>query len=255
MFALLLLAHLLGDFVFQSNRMIADKAAGWRGHARHVCYHALILVLCCIPLWRPRLCALLLLLTLGLNCGVHFLQDRAKQRLSVGVRSAPARVGLFLADQFLHAAVLAILSLTVLSQQALNTPTLYLANLLAGSPQTAHEVNHVLANSATILSAMIAAAWGGWALLLQILPAGSTTAPWAHGKQAVLAACERVMLALLIAFAAVYVAGIVLLADLLIRLLLLPRSENGRSRAGLTVAHVLVALACGVGLKAAMQAG
>lgn len=105
LFLALLLAHLLGDFVFQTDAMVSGKGRGEPGaFLRHGAVHlatALVLILLFVPqaggAWK--LYPMLLLLT-----GLHLLVDLLKERTLASWLTNKPRSG-FLADQLLHLAL------------------------------------------------------------------------------------------------------------------------------------------------------
>lgn len=100
-FVVLLLAHLVGDFPLQTDRIFKLKLAGKRGIALHVMIHVTVLAL----LLRQPLRQWLLLLALG---GVHFLIDWTKLRWQRP--QGPEAPG-FLLDQVAHMASILLLAL------------------------------------------------------------------------------------------------------------------------------------------------
>lgn len=104
-FVALLLAHLLGDFVFQSRSVVEGKERfRARAYLLHGVYHYLLAVLLLQPYVtsRPFGGWTLQVLLLGLGA-VHAAIDFGKLRL----RERGASVGAFLADQAAHVATLA----------------------------------------------------------------------------------------------------------------------------------------------------
>jgi len=149
LFLALLVAHLLGDFVFQTDDMVSGKKEGETGsYLRHGVVHltaALATVLVFVPQGRSawRLYPLLLLLV-----ALHLLVDRLKERtLATWLEDRP-RQG-FLLDQSLHLAIVfAIVTwfggtipawtqelyslLLAHREKVLTVCTVYLATLFAG---------------------------------------------------------------------------------------------------------------------------
>ncbi len=102
----LLLAHLLGDFVFQSNDLIVRKYKSWRGTFEHVCIITFFAVLFLFPYWGQSLTWKVL----GLIFISHFVQDFLKIHLDRHYNSKKKSTGPFFADQILHIGLIAWLS-------------------------------------------------------------------------------------------------------------------------------------------------
>lgn len=97
-FATLSLAHLLGDFPLQTNRIFKMKMEGHKGLFIHVAIHLVTLALLIRHPWK----AWPLLLTLGV---AHYITDWAKLHIPAR-QQAPG----FLVDQLIHFITLAILT-------------------------------------------------------------------------------------------------------------------------------------------------
>ncbi len=97
-FTTLLLAHLLGDFPLQTNRIFRMKLQGPKGLALHTAIHVLVTALLIQNFWQvwPAL------LILGI---LHFLTDWAKLRYA----STPLTPG-FVLDQAVHLITLIIIA-------------------------------------------------------------------------------------------------------------------------------------------------
>jgi hypothetical protein len=136
-FAALLFAHVLADFVFQSNWMVANKArpSGFAAHAAVV----LATLLISLGQWHPALAGL---------AALHMLIDLIKTRL-------PQRLAAFLADQALHLVSLAALAL-------------WQPQLWAASPYAGHGA--LPAAMVLIAGALIATRGGGFAIGLLMAP-------------------------------------------------------------------------------------
>lgn len=102
-FFTLLLAHLLGDFPLQTNRIFRMKVQGPKGLALHAAIHVLVTALLIRNFWQvwPSL------LVLGT---LHYLTDWAKLRYT----NDPLTPG-FIVDQAIH--VLTLLLITLLTAQ------------------------------------------------------------------------------------------------------------------------------------------
>lgn len=101
----LLLAHVLGDFVFQHRRVIEGKLAGrFTAYLEHVAVHALLSVLALV-LFTDRIGDWRVWVLLGVILISHPLIDWCKTRLK---SHGNHHLTLFLADQALHALIIAI---------------------------------------------------------------------------------------------------------------------------------------------------
>ena len=101
----LLLAHVLGDFVFQHRRVIEGKLAGrFTAYLEHVAVHALLSVLALV-LFTDRIGDWRVWILLGVILISHPLIDWCKTRLK---SHGNHHLTLFLADQALHALIIAI---------------------------------------------------------------------------------------------------------------------------------------------------
>lgn len=113
LFLALYFAHVLGDFVFQSDSVVAAKKAGrWRGYLLHgLAYYGAILVI--VLVMNPRLVATWRFegVVLAL-CLVHLLLDWAKLVLA-GARWIRDDIWSFIVDQALHLATVAGAALLV----------------------------------------------------------------------------------------------------------------------------------------------
>ncbi len=101
----LIIAHLLGDFVFQSNDLIQRKYKSWTGTFQHVCIIGAFTMLSLFPYWHHRETWLVI----GTIFGIHFFQDCLK--IAYDIRYNKKRSTLpFFADQLFHVALICILS-------------------------------------------------------------------------------------------------------------------------------------------------
>lgn len=101
--ALLLCGHLLGDFVFQTRRMVEGKRERWGPLWEHAGEITLVQAAVLLPFFPdPDLVPLLVLVAVS-----HLLIDRLKVVLD---RAAPRPVSWFVLDQGLHLAVLVVLA-------------------------------------------------------------------------------------------------------------------------------------------------
>lgn len=107
-FLLLLTGHLLGDFVFQTDRVLKDKTTR-RGIARHVAIVIIVTAACLAPL-SPSIAAPLSIIAI-----THFAMDDIK------IRRLGDKLWAFTLDQAVHVAVLAGLAIVwpAMAQQSL----------------------------------------------------------------------------------------------------------------------------------------
>lgn len=97
----LLLAHLLADFVFQSNKLITWKKKDWKGVFMHVFIHWVTSLLLLFPfLSKPQFPIVVTVIALS-----HFIIDSLKIRFE---KEDKRYVKIFLADQELHLIVIVL---------------------------------------------------------------------------------------------------------------------------------------------------
>lgn len=102
----LVLAHLLGDFVFQSNDLIHRKYKSWTGVLEHVCIITLFTVLFLFPYWlQPTMWA-----TAGTIFAVHFVQDLLKIKYDIRFNAKKKSTIPFFLDQLFHISLIAYLA-------------------------------------------------------------------------------------------------------------------------------------------------
>lgn len=101
----LILAHLLGDFVFQSNDLIQKKYKSWTGTFQHVCIIGAFTILALLPYWHQREAWLVI----GAIFAVHFVQDCLKIELDARYNKKKSTFPFF-ADQVLHVSLIYFLS-------------------------------------------------------------------------------------------------------------------------------------------------
>lgn len=102
----LLFAHLLGDFVFQSNDLIQRKYKSWTGNFEHVAIITFFTILVLFPYWNnPEmwLCAFTIFL-------VHFVQDWIKIKYDIRYNLKKKSTIPFFVDQALHTALILFLA-------------------------------------------------------------------------------------------------------------------------------------------------
>lgn len=101
----LIIAHLLGDFVFQSNDLILKKYKSWTGTFQHVCIIASFSVLMLLPILQHKETWLVI----GVIFAVHFIQDCIKIAYDVRYNAKKSTIPFFL-DQIFHVGLIAFLS-------------------------------------------------------------------------------------------------------------------------------------------------
>ncbi len=104
-FTYFLAAHLLADFLFQPDSLLAWKHKNWKG----IFVHALILFVTSLVFFWPFMAKFNLLGVglLFLNAILHFFIDQQKIRME---KKEKKFVRLFVFDQFLHLVVLGVLT-------------------------------------------------------------------------------------------------------------------------------------------------
>ncbi len=126
----LLLAHFLGDFIFQSNDLIQRKYKSWLGTFEHVCIIAFFTILFLFPYWNH----IETWIVAGAIFSTHFLQDVLKIRYDVIFNSKKKSTLPFFADQFLHISLILYLSTLFRDLPTLNMPAwvqnMYFSQLL-----------------------------------------------------------------------------------------------------------------------------
>lgn len=101
----LIIAHLLGDFVFQSNDLILRKYKSWKGTFQHVCIIAFLSILMLSPILQHTETWIVI----GVISVVHFLQDYFKIGYDANYNKNKSTLPFFL-DQILHIGLIAFLS-------------------------------------------------------------------------------------------------------------------------------------------------
>jgi uncharacterized protein DUF3307 len=146
----LLLAHVLGDFVFQSNRMVLGKKKGIRSYVEHGAIHFLILSACIaffsgLPLasWKPWILFACYML-------VHLFFDFGKQQL-VKRATGGDSTSLFVLDQSAH-----LFSIVVISGLVSETPWRAMQSSI---PWTRMRDERVLATLVVYTTAVFAAGY------------------------------------------------------------------------------------------------
>ena len=102
----IVLAHLLGDFVFQSNDLIQKKYKSWRGTFEHVCIISAFTALFLFPFWRHAETWI----AVGIIFATHFAQDILKVEFDLRYNQKKKSTVPFFIDQILHLSLIAYLS-------------------------------------------------------------------------------------------------------------------------------------------------
>lgn len=118
----LIIAHLLGDFVFQSNDLILKKYKSWKGILEHVSIITAISILLLFPLLQnPEIWTLI-----GLIALAHFTQDCLKIAYEIRYNSARSTLPFFL-DQIFHVGLIAVLSMQLNDLPMIPLPAWFLS--------------------------------------------------------------------------------------------------------------------------------
>ena len=113
----LIIAHLLGDFVFQSNDLILKKYKSWVGTFQHVCIIGVFTILSLFPYWHHKETWLVI----GTIFGVHFVQDCLKIAFDIRYNKKKSTLPFF-ADQILHTTLIYFLSPYLADLTSLSLP-------------------------------------------------------------------------------------------------------------------------------------
>lgn len=126
----LIIAHLLGDFVFQSNDLIQKKYKSWTGTFQHVCIMGAFSIVALFPYLQHRETWLVIAAIFG----VHFVQDCLKIYYDVRYNKSKSTLPFF-ADQLFHVTLIFLLSPLLAELSALPLPawldTLYYSKFIA----------------------------------------------------------------------------------------------------------------------------
>jgi hypothetical protein len=110
LFLTLLLAHLLGDFPFQSAQLVANKRHGTRAYLAHGIIHFIVLVVCVAVFGTSGLVtSYWFWIVVTLYIGVHLLIDAVKQRV-MNTGKVPESTRVFVVDQGLHLCTIGVVS-------------------------------------------------------------------------------------------------------------------------------------------------
>lgn len=114
----LLIAHLLGDFVFQSNKLFEKKYESWVGTLQHVLIITFFTILLLFPYWNTAWAWI----TIGTIFVVHFVQDVLKVEYDKRFNAKRRSVTPFFVDQLLHIALICILGRQFFGLETLALP-------------------------------------------------------------------------------------------------------------------------------------
>ena len=119
LFDWLLVGHLAGDFLLQTDRMASNKAREWRWMLAHVgCYMASVIVVTLIYAWQHPLSAWPVVVGLLLVAATHVGLDRRNftgwWMRSIGISQDQAWLAIII-DQVFHVLVLVIAAQVMLA--------------------------------------------------------------------------------------------------------------------------------------------
>jgi hypothetical protein len=103
----IVVAHLLGDFVFQSNSLLAKKYKSWTGTLQHALIITLFTALVLFPFWG----AWHTWLIVGTIGTIHFAQDVLKVEFDKRHNKKKSLIPFFL-DQLMHLSLIVLLGQT-----------------------------------------------------------------------------------------------------------------------------------------------
>ena len=135
----LVLAHLLGDFVFQSNDLIHRKYQSWLGVVEHVCIIAFFTVLFLFPFWQHDY----MWKVAGIIFAVHFVQDLLKIKYDIKFNAKKKSTVPFFLDQIFHLSLIAYLAPGFEGLTPLNLPT-WLSHLYFSQFLTIYSIGLIL---------------------------------------------------------------------------------------------------------------
>lgn len=116
LFVALLVSHLIGDWIVQTDNQAREKTASWLAMAEHVAgYHLVMLVMLALvwPMDYSELPAFVIVVVSAVS---HALIDRrwptvALLRFTCSAKLAEQTWGVFVTDQALHISILGLLAL------------------------------------------------------------------------------------------------------------------------------------------------
>lgn len=118
LFVALLLAHLVGDWLVQTDRQARDKTASWLVMAEHVTgYHLVVLAVLAL-VWPAGASELPAFVIVVVSAATHAVIDRRRPTIWLMRRTRSGKLaehtwGIFVVDQALHVSVLAVLALAL----------------------------------------------------------------------------------------------------------------------------------------------
>ncbi|MFA4814775.1 MAG: DUF3307 domain-containing protein [Candidatus Gracilibacteria bacterium] len=134
----LIVAHLLGDFVFQSNDLLQRKYKSWMGIFQHACIISALTILSIFPYLQHAAAWQVI----SIIFGMHFVQDHLKIELDARYNKKKNTLPFF-ADQIFHVALIYVLSLWLTKFEPLSLPD-WLENLYSSYSVTIYLIGAVL---------------------------------------------------------------------------------------------------------------
>lgn len=114
----LILAHLLGDFVFQSNDLIHRKYKSWTGVWEHVCIITFFTVLFLFPFWLQST----MWISAAVIFAVHFTQDLLKIKYDLTFNAKKKSTIPYFLDQLFHISLIAYIAQFFKGLESLRLP-------------------------------------------------------------------------------------------------------------------------------------
>jgi Protein of unknown function (DUF3307) len=110
-FPVLLVAHMLGDWVLQTDNQAMTKMVSWRAMAAHILTYHFCMVVLVLPFWHDRWAVLGFLL----SATTHGFIDRRwpvqlLRQKTGSAKFAESQLGVLSADQALHVVVLGLMA-------------------------------------------------------------------------------------------------------------------------------------------------
>lgn len=125
----LLIAHLLGDFVFQSNSLLKKKYETWVGTFQHVLIITVFTILMLFPYWNTSWAWVVV----GVIFVMHFVQDLLKVEFDKRFNDKKRSVTPFFVDQVLHISLICLMGRGFQALPTMNLPE-WLENLYFSDP-------------------------------------------------------------------------------------------------------------------------
>lgn len=118
LFVALLLAHLVGDWLVQTDVQARDKAGSWLAMAEHIVGYHLVMLAVLALIWPPGASELPAFVIVVVSAVTHAVIDRRwptvwLMRHTRSGKLAEQMWGIFVVDQALHLSILALLALVV----------------------------------------------------------------------------------------------------------------------------------------------